>query len=92
MAENVRKGRGEKKGDNFLKEYASRLSDGDLRFLDMRLKHRLTGDLAEAVNFLSSAPDMDRYLSNAKGANDFYDLLDGVQKQVEKEARKRHNG
>lgn len=94
VADSVRSGkvRMEKKPDTFLKDYTSRLTDGDLRFLDMRLKHRLTGDLAESVIFLSSAPDMDRYLSGAKGANDFYDLLDAVQRQVEKEARRRHNG
>lgn len=80
-----------KKGDTFLKDYAGRLTDEQLRFLDMRLKHRLTGDLAEAVTFLSGSPDMDRHLSGAKGAMDFYDFLDAVQKSVEKEARRRHS-
>lgn len=80
-----------KKGDTFLKDYASRLNDDNLRFLDMRLKHRLTDDLADAVAFLSSSPDMDRHLSSAKGADEFYDMLDAVQKQVEREARKRYS-
>lgn len=82
--------KGNKKGD-FLKEYATRLTDENLRFLDMRLKHRLTGDLADAVNLLSSSPDMDRHLSSAKGANDFFDMLDTIQKQLEREARRRHS-
>jgi hypothetical protein len=80
-----------KKGDTFLKDYTGRLTDENLRFLDMRLKHRLQGDLADAVVMLSSTNDMDRYLSAAKGADDFYDMLDAIQKQVEREARRRHS-
>ncbi len=79
-----------KKGD-FLKEYATRLPDEQLRYLDMRLKHRLTGDLAEAITLLSSSIDMDRHLSSSKGADDFYDMLDAIQKTVEKEVRRRHS-
>lgn len=85
------KGKKGKKGDNFLKDYASRLSDEQLRFLDMRLKHRLTGDLADAVTLLSSSNDMDRHLSSAKGAEEFYDMLDAIQKQIERESRRRHS-
>ena len=89
-AERTRSDKG-KKGDAFLKDYTSRLTDEHLRFLDMRLKHRLTGDMAEAINFLSSSPDLDKHLSNSKGADEFFDLLDVIQKQVEREARRRHS-
>lgn len=82
--------KGPKKGD-ILKEYVSRLTDENLRFLDLRLKHRLTGDLADAVNLLSSSPDMDRHLSHSKGADDFYDALDAIQKAVERESRRRNS-
>lgn len=80
-----------KKTDNFFKDFVSRLTDEHLRFLDMRLKHRLTGDLAEAVNFLSTHSDMDKHLSAARGADEFYDMLDMLQKSIEREVRRRHS-
>lgn len=91
VAENARPRTEKGKKGDFLKEYAGRLTDENLRFLDTRLKQRLSGDLADAVTFLSSSSDMDRHLSFSKGADEFYDVLEAIQKQVEKEARRRHN-
>lgn len=75
---------------DFLKDYILRLTEEQLRFLDLRLKHRLTGDLADAVTFLSTNPDMDRYLASSKNYEEFYDAIDIVQKSIERESRRRY--
>ena len=78
-----------KKVDSFLKEYAAKLSEDNLKFLNARLSQRLSGDLAEAVNFLAGTSDMDHWLESAKSSWEFYDMLDSLHNYVEKEAIKR---
>lgn len=78
-----------KKPETILKEYVTKLPDENLKFLDSRLGQRLGGDLGEAVLELSQASEIDRWLAGAKGAVDFYDMLDLVAKYVEREAIKR---
>ena len=72
-----------KKIETLLKEYVSKLSEDNLKFLAGRFTQRLPGDLAEAIDFLSETAEMDRFLSSAKGAWEFYDMLDQVAKYVE---------
>jgi|SRR5262252_5168084 len=79
-----------KKVDTLLREYTSKLSDDNLRFLDSRLGQRLSGDLPEALSFLAQTNDMDRWLSSAKGAIEFYDMVDTLAKYVEREYKKRN--
>jgi len=79
-----------KKVETILKEYVGKLSDENLKFLDSRLNQRLSGDLAEALSFLAQTHDMDRWLSTAKGATEFYDMVDTVARNVEREYKKRH--
>jgi hypothetical protein len=78
-----------KKTETLLKEYVSKLSEDNLKFLAGRFTQRLPGDLAEAINFLSETNEMDRWLSSAKGSWDFYDMLDQVAKYVKREFDRR---
>lgn len=78
-----------KKPDAFVKDYLSRLPDDGLKFLSSRLGQRLQGDLAEAIDYLSRAPEMDRWLSSAKGAPEFYDMLDTVARLLDREYNRR---
>ena len=71
--------------DTYLKEYCHRLSDDNLKFLAQRLTQRLLGDTAEVIDFLSSAKEMDRWLSSASSSQDFYGMLDTLQSFIEKE-------
>jgi hypothetical protein len=55
-----------KKPNIHLKEYCQKLSDDNVKFLYGRLTQRLGGDLAEAVDFLSSFRDLDRMLGSSE--------------------------
>lgn len=79
-----------RKPDALVKEYAGRLSDDALKFLNSRLSQRLQGDLAEALDVLASSSDTDRLLNTAKSCNELYDLVDMLGKAVEKECVRRY--
>lgn len=74
-----------KKPDMMLREYSTRLSDDNLKFVNGRLTQRLAGDLAEALDFMSNSNEMDRWFKSAVSCWDVYDMADLVQKNVEKE-------
>lgn len=78
-----------KKVDTLLKDYTTRLTTDSLKFLYERLSVRASGDLAECLDFMSNNNDIDKWLKNSSSANDFYDMIDLVEKFVEKEYRKR---
>jgi hypothetical protein len=78
-----------KKPEIYLKEYCAKLSDDNVRFLQGRLNQRLAGDLPEAVEFLSSFRELDKWLLSASDYNEFYDMIDIVQHIVQKEHEKR---
>jgi hypothetical protein len=74
-----------KKPESLLKEYAQRLSEENLKFVNGRLTQRLSGDLPEVLNFFSNNNDMDRWLSSAKNSWELFDMLDALHKFVDKE-------
>ncbi len=80
-----------KKSESFLKEYVFKLSDDNLKYLHNLLAQRLSGDLAEAVDFLSGNNDIDRWLALAKNSTEFYDDLDLVTKYTVNEFNRRFN-
>jgi hypothetical protein len=81
-----------KKPESLLKEYASRLSDDNLKFLTGRLTQRLGEDLPEVLNFYSTTLDLDRWLSSAKNSTELYDMIDFTHTYIEKEYAKRFDG
>ncbi len=78
-----------KKIDYVLKNYVEKLSVDNLRYLHLRLEERVGEDLAEALNFVSSCQDIDKWLSLAKSSDELYDLIDTMNEYVAREARKR---
>jgi hypothetical protein len=78
-----------KKPDVYLKEYCQRLSDENLKFLAPRLNQKLSGDLAEVVDFLANVKEIDRWLSSAQTSNELYDMIDLIESVVTKENDKR---
>ncbi len=78
-----------KKVDSLLREYVSKTSDDNLKFLNSRLSQRLQGDLPEALDFLSTTPEVDRWLGSSKNAWELYDNLDVLGYSVEKECERR---
>jgi hypothetical protein len=77
--------------DTYLKEYCQRLSDENLKFLSQRFTQKLLGDTAEALDFLSSTREIDKWLSSAASCDDFYEMLESLQSIIEKEDEKRQN-
>ena len=74
-----------KKVDNMLKSYVSGLVDEDVRYLYARLAQRLSGDLPDAISFLSDNYEVDKWMKSAKSSDELYDMVDYVQKFVERE-------
>lgn len=74
---------------NTVVEYASTLSEEDLRWLALRLTDRLSGDLAEAVASMSRNFKMDALLQTAESCWGFYDLCDKIRDVLAKECKKR---
>lgn len=78
-----------KKPDIYLKEYCQRLSDENLKFLAGRLNQRLTGDIAEVLDFFSSVKEMDRWFSTANSCDELFDMIDLTHSLVAKEHERR---
>lgn len=78
-----------KKIDTMLKEYVSKLTTDNLKFLYERLSVRGSGDLADSVELMSTTSEIDKWLKSATNADQFYDMIDLAEKFVEKEYRKR---
>ncbi len=81
-----------KKFNDALKEYVRRLNDDDLKYIGIRLANRLGGDLGEAAEVVQRNPEMDRWLSAANSADDFFTMIDQVDLSVQLEAKKRFGG
>ena len=80
------------KGNRFsdtIKEYVRKLTDDDLRFLNVRLSQRIGSDVAEAIELLEHNAEVDHWLCLSKNANDFYDMIDAVDAVVQSEAKRR---
>ena len=67
-----------KKLEVHLKEYCARLSDDHLKKLQLSLSQRMSGDLAEALIFLGSFREMDKWFSSATSSSELYDMIDIV--------------
>ena len=78
-----------KKPDSYLREYCQRLSEENLKFLYGRLDQRLSGDVAEALDFLGSVREIDRWLQSAQTSNELFDMIDLVHAAVAKESERR---
>lgn len=83
------------KGNRFsdtVKEYARKVSDDDLRYLHLRLSQRIGSDVAESIELLQRNSDIDHWLSQAKSASDFFDMIDIVDQAVQNETKRRFAG
>jgi hypothetical protein len=78
-----------KKHTDILREYVRRLNDDDLKFLGARLTHRLGGDLGESLELIQRNQDIDKWLSSASSADDFFNMLDQVDSYIQQEMKKR---
>lgn len=76
--------------NTILSEFVRSLSEDDLKLVASRLVERYSGDLSEALNFLSRHKRIDGVFKSAKSANDLYDLCDLVADIAQKECDRRN--
>ena len=79
-----------KRMDAQIKEFARKISDEQLRFINMRFQQNLPGDRAMVLDSLSKDKVVDRFLSSASSADDFFDCYEHVGKLVKEEVDRRH--
>lgn len=72
-----------------LSECVTKLSDEDVKFLHPRLAQRLSGDIAGVLLRVENIADIDQVFASAENADQLYDAIDTLAKEVEKEFRKR---
>jgi len=78
-----------KKYEVFLKEYISKISDEELKYLYLRLHQRLSGDLAQLLEFFEKVPEIDKMLGSTANADELFDTIDILAKMFEKEYDRR---
>jgi len=78
-----------KKSDNLLKDYVSRLTTEELRFICFRLDQRIGSDLSDALNIISKNVDVDKWLQTARNGEEFYDMVDTIFEYADREIGKR---
>jgi hypothetical protein len=70
-------------------EYALSLSEDELRSLTLKLTEKYSGDLADAVEFMSTDKRMDSILVAAPTADAFFTTVDHVRDVLQKECKKK---
>lgn len=68
-----------KKDTVIVKEYVQRISNEDLFFILERLDQPISGDRADVCSVFEKDKDIDRWLLQAKGAEDWFDKVDSIQ-------------
>jgi len=81
-----------KKLEIYLKEYCTRLSEDNLKKLYCSLNERMSGDLADSLNFMGLTKEMDKWFSSAVSSTELYDMIDMISDFVGKEYKKRNEG
>ena len=75
--------------DHQVKECVKRISDEDLRWLSIKFRERLGGDLAESLLFIQDHfSELNRILCNTTGADSVYDVADIIDRSIQEEAKK----
>lgn len=77
------------KRDRAVVEFINSVSDEDLRFLALRLIEKMSGDMPDALNFLSRKQEVDLFLGSASSVEDFYKSCDTIKDWVVKEVKRR---
>jgi hypothetical protein len=78
-----------KKVDTSVRDYVSKLSFDNLKYLAERFNNRIGSDLSECADFISKSSDMDRLLGAAKNSEEFFAVLDSVAVAIEREFSRR---
>lgn len=63
---------------NLLKQYCSRLSEQDISMLSQLLPQTIAFDRSEACSILQKDKEVDRWLSQASGSDDWFMKIDSI--------------
>lgn len=74
-----------KKVDTSVRDYVSKLSFDNLKYLGERFNNRIGSDLSECVELISKNSEIDRLLGAAKNAEEFFAIVDAVAYAVDRE-------
>jgi hypothetical protein len=74
---------------NIVIEFAATISEEELKWLTQRLTDRFSGDLSEALNFMSNHRGMDNILGSSVSAEELYNKCDEIKDVLYKECRKK---
>lgn len=78
-----------KKVDTSFKDYVSKLSYDNLKYLSERFNNRIGSDISECADFISKNSEMDKLLAASKNAEEFFAVLDSVALAVDRELSRR---
>lgn len=80
-----------KRPEIYLREYCSRLTDDQINMLVTKLSNRQSGDVSDALNFMGSVKEIDKWFTSSGSAWDLYDMLDLVYSASKREYDRRFN-
>ena len=78
-----------KRDSSIVKEYVQRISNEDLFFILEKLDQPICGDRAEICSVFEKDKDIDRWLLQSKGAEDWFDKVDSIQESAIMEISRR---
>lgn len=70
-------------------EFTSNVSDEELKYIGVRLVERLTGDVAEVLQYMERQPLAHSVILEAKDGQEVFAMLGVVQEAALKEAKRR---
>lgn len=80
-----------KRPEIYLREYCSRLTDDQINMLVTKLSNRQSGDVSDALNFMGSVKEIDKWFTSSGSAWDLYDMLDLAYSASKREYDRRFN-
>lgn len=80
-----------KKDSVIVKEYCARVSDDELNCLVDKLTKPVCGDTADVSYFFEKDKEIDKWLCQAKSADDWFDKVDMIQDASVSEQKRREN-
>lgn len=75
--------------NDVIKQYVRNLPEEDWKFIYNRLTQRLGGDLGEAVELMEKNAEVDKFLSQASSAMDYYARIDHIDACVQNDLKRR---
>lgn len=78
--------------DHQVKEFVKKISEDDLRWLQVRFKERVGSDLADALLLIQDHyPELNRLLANSPNSDAVFNVADVIDKFISEELKRRSN-